>query len=65
VDPSVWPYQMPVVDGWPAIRTFEDTLPDGFVRKQKRYPTSEQNKFFFREYPFPGQIKLQRAHTGR
>ena len=65
VDSSVWPYQLPTRDGWTSIQIFDDVLPDGFVRKQKRYPTSEQNKYFFREYPFPGLIKLMREHTGR
>ena len=64
IDPSVYPYQLPLVGGWAAIKRFDDELPKGFVRKQRRYTTPEQNKFFFREYPFPGIIKLMRTHSG-
>ena len=65
IDQSVWPYQLPTRGGWAGVQIFDNVLPDGFVRKQKRYPTPEQNKYFFREYPFPGLIKLMREHTGR
>ena len=62
---DVWPYQLPIAGGWDAVQRFNSELPAGFVRKQRRYPTSEMNKFFFREYPFPGIIKLMRAHSGK
>lgn len=61
---DVYPYQLPLIGGWDAVQRFENKLPDGFVRKQRRYPTPEMNKFFFREYPFPGHIKIMRTHTG-
>lgn len=61
---EVYPYQLPLADGWDAVQRFETKLPDGFVRKQRRYPNPETNKFFFREYPFPGYIKIMRAHSG-
>lgn len=61
---EVYPYQLPLPGGWAAVQRFETKLPDGFVRKQRRYPTPEMNKFFFREYPFPGHIKIMRTHTG-
>lgn len=64
IDRSVYPYQLPIDGGWNAVKRFETALPTGFVRKQRRYSTSEQNKFFFREYPFPGIIKLMRQHSG-
>ena len=62
---SVWPYQLPIADGWGGVRRFDKELPDGFVRKQRRYTSPEMNKFFFREYPFPGILKLARAHSGK
>ena len=64
IDRSVYPYQLPLAGGWAAVKRFENTLPTGFIRKQRRYATPEQNKFFFREYPFPGIIKLMRQHSG-
>lgn len=62
---EVYPYQLPIFGGWDAVQRFDTKLPDGFVRKQRRYPTPEMNKFFFREYPFPGHIKIMRAHSGK
>lgn len=61
---EVYPYQLPIAGGWDAVQRFETKLPDGFIRKQRRYPTPEMNKFFFREYPFPGYTKILRAHSG-
>lgn len=64
IDRSVWPYQLPIKGGWDAVQRFDDHLPDGFVRKERRYPGGT-HKYYFREYPFPGIIKLAREHTGR
>ena len=64
IDEQFWPYQLPIAGGWSTVQRFDGELPKGFVRKQRRYPTPELNKFFFREYPFPGIIKLLRAHSG-
>lgn len=61
---EVYPYQLPLAGGWDAVQRFETKLPDGFVRKQRRYHKPEINKYFFREYPFPGYIKIMRAHSG-
>lgn len=62
---EVYPYQLPIAGGWNAVQRFDNELPAGFVRKQRRYPTPELNKYYFREYPFPGRIKLMRAHSGK
>jgi len=64
VPSNMLPYQMPLTGGWQSVKCFESRLPDGFVRKQRRY-TGDKNKYFFREYPFPGVIKIAREHTGR
>lgn len=64
VDKSVYPYQIPLRNGWNNIQRFDTHLPDGFIRKERRYPNGT-HKFYFREYPFPGVIKLIREHTGR
>ena len=66
-----YPYQIPLggtsrggVEPWALVQEFEDELPDGFVRKERRYQNGT-HKYYFREYPFPGVIKLERTHTGR
>lgn len=64
IDKSVYPYQLPLNGGWDAVHRFDTKLPDGFVRKSRRYPGGT-HKYYFREYPFPGIIKLAREHTGR
>lgn len=64
IDESVYPYQLPLTGGWDSVKRFQDKLPDGFVRKERRYPNGK-HLYYFREYPFPGIIKLEREHTGR
>lgn len=61
---EVYPYQLPIPGGWDAVQRFDNELPKGFVRKQRRYSTPEMKKYFFREYQFPGILKIMRAHTG-
>lgn len=64
IPPEYYPYQLPLADGWNSVQRFETTLPEGFVRKERRYPNGT-HKHYFREYPFPGIIKLAREHTGK
>lgn len=64
IDKQVYPYQLPLRGGWDAVQRFQNRLPDGFIRKERRYPNGT-HKYYFREYPFPGIIKLAREHTGR
>lgn len=52
-------------NGWNDVQVFDSELPDGFVRKDLRYPDKAVKKFMFREYPFPGIIKIAREHTGK
>lgn len=60
-----WPYQLPNKNGWNDVQVFDSELPDGFVRKDLRYSDKAVKKFMFREYPFPGIIKIAREHTGK
>lgn len=64
IDPAVYPYQLPLRGGWNAVQRFDNRLPDGFIRKERRY-LNGTHKYYFREHPFPGIIKLAREHTGR
>lgn len=65
VPKEYYPYQLPNKDGWKEVAHFEDKLPENFVRKYLRYPDKETKKFMFREYNFPGIIKIAREHTGK
>ncbi|MCL1785798.1 MAG: hypothetical protein FWG39_01440 [Alphaproteobacteria bacterium] len=52
--------------GWAGIREFEDfkaEAPADFIKRYKRYPTSEEYKYYFRHYRFPGQTKIMRVDT--
>ena len=60
-----YPYQLPNKGGWNDVACFDTQLPEGFVRKELRYPDKKTKKFMFREYPFPGIIKIAREHTGK
>ncbi|MBR5904117.1 MAG: hypothetical protein IKZ49_01125 [Alphaproteobacteria bacterium] len=65
VPKQYYPYQLPNKDGWREVLHFEDKLPENFVRKYLRYPDKATKKFMFREYDFPGLIKIAREHTGK
>ena len=65
VPKEYYPYQLPNKSGWNEVAHFGDKLPENFVRKYLRYPDKETKKFMFREYGFPGFIKIAREHTGK
>ena len=65
VPQQYYPYQLPNQNGWKDVQYFDSALPEGFVRKNLRYPDKETKKFMFREYPLPGIIKIAREHTGK
>ena len=56
------PYQIGLEHGWGEVVTFKSEVPRGFPRKERRYPRDVQ-RYFFREYPFPGMIKIIREHS--
>ncbi|MCL2748767.1 MAG: hypothetical protein FWE50_01700 [Alphaproteobacteria bacterium] len=62
VPKEFYPYQIGLKGGWNEVQTFQSKLPAGFVPKQSRY-SEEDRKKYFREYPFPGQIKIMREHS--
>jgi hypothetical protein len=62
IPPKFLPYQMGLPHGWADVQMFESKLPDGFNQKPSRYP-EDQRKHYFREYPFPGIIKVAREHS--
>ncbi|MDR0727133.1 MAG: hypothetical protein LBF37_03665 [Rickettsiales bacterium] len=64
VPEHLYPYQLPLSGGWSAVKQFKNKLPDGFSRKERRYPDGF-HKYYFCDYPFPGIIKLAREHTGK
>ena len=62
IRPEFYPYQIGLKRGWQEVWTFESEVPENFPRKERRY-SMEESKHYFREYPFPGIIKIPRRHT--
>ncbi len=65
IEKQYFPYQLQNPKGWDDVIVFDKTLPLGFVRKDMRYEDKEKKKALFRQYPFPGVIKIVREHSGR
>lgn len=65
IEQQYFPYQSHNPRAWDDVCVFDKILPKGFVRKDMRYTDKEKKKSLFRQYPFPGIIKIAREHSGR
>ena len=65
IAPEYFPYQLPNTNGWNDVQMFDTKLPQGFNRKNLRYKDPDTKRFMFRNYPFPGILKIEREHTGK